>query len=117
LGAKNVSVIGSSKAIEIRGTNNSVSSIVIDKAGSREEIKTDAVFVAIGVNPNTEIFRGILDLDDVGYIKSFGGSKTSKEGVFWAGDVGHSQYQQAIVAAGEGCVAALDAADFLGEHK
>lgn len=117
LEAKNVSVIGSSRAVEIKGTNGVVSSIVINKSGSLQEIPTDAVFVAIGVIPNTQIFKGFLELDEVGYIKSFGGSKTSKEGVFWAGDVGHSKYQQAIVAAGEGCIAALDAADFLGEHK
>ena len=69
----------------------------------------DALFIAIGHTPNTEIFRGQLDLDPQGYIVSPDGSSTNVEGVFVAGDVNDIRYKQAITAAGAGCRAAMDA--------
>jgi thioredoxin reductase (NADPH) len=81
--------------------------------GSRYEFAADALFIAIGHDPNTAIFRGHLDLDKAGYIVSPDGTSTNIEGVFVAGDVYDIRYKQAITAAGSGCKAAMDAEKYL----
>ncbi len=84
------------------------------KSGAATDFRTDAVFMAIGHQPNTTIFQGQLEMDEVGYLKVQPGStRTNIEGVFAAGDVADRVYRQAITAAGAGCMAALDAERWL----
>jgi thioredoxin reductase (NADPH) len=82
--------------------------------GEERELPTTGLFVAIGHDPRSELFRGQVDLDDEGYVKvQSPTTKTNLEGVFAAGDVVDHTYRQAITAAGTGCAAALDAERFI----
>lgn len=95
---------------------------LVEFAGTDKEdhfdIKIDGFFLAIGHTPNTDLLKGHVDLDESGFIKTKGNTTaTNVEGVFAAGDVADSRYQQAVVAAGMGCRAALDAEKFLIEHE
>jgi thioredoxin reductase (NADPH) len=85
--------------------------------GEESLLPADALFIAIGHDPNTAIFRGQLDLDDAGYIVSADGVRTNVEGVFVAGDVFDVRYKQAITAAGSGCKAAIEVEKYLEEHE
>lgn len=85
------------------------------QTGEKTRFACQGVFVAIGYNPNTELFRGQIDLDDTSYIKLRNRTETSVEGVFAAGDVHDSRYRQAITAAASGCQAAIDAMKYLEE--
>lgn len=87
------------------------------KTGASHVIDCAGVFVAIGHLPNTQIFGNQIALDEAGYIKTFGGARTSVEGVFVAGDVADSVYRQAITAAGTGCAAAIEAERYLAAQE
>ena len=89
-----------------------------NQTGDKQEIPVSAFFVAIGHHPNSDIFKGWLDMDDAGYLITVPGtSKTNIEGVFASGDVQDKIYRQAVTAAGSGCIAALDAERWLGARK
>ncbi|HRH59919.1 MAG TPA: thioredoxin-disulfide reductase [Chitinophagaceae bacterium] len=99
-------VLGESKVEAVRIKNN--------KTGEMQTIPVSAFFVAIGHQPNSDIFKGWLDMDEAGYLKTIPGStRTNVEGVFASGDVQDKIYRQAVTAAGSGCMAALDAERYL----
>jgi len=88
--------------------------VINNQTGEKSLLNVTGVFIAIGHQPNTEIFKGILDMDEVGYLITKGKStKTNLPGVFAAGDVQDKEYRQAVTAAGTGCMAALDAERYL----
>jgi len=88
--------------------------VVNNQTKEKHEIDVTGVFIAIGHRPNTELFKGILKMDETGYLITQGKStKTGKPGVFAAGDVQDKEYRQAVTAAGTGCMAALDAERYL----
>ena len=115
LNTPNIEVLWNSETVEIIG-EKTVEAVRVKnhKTGETKDIKATGFFVAIGHKPNTDIFKGWLDMDDTGYlIAKPGSSKTNVEGVFVAGDCADKIYRQAVTAAGSGCMAALDAERYL----
>jgi thioredoxin reductase (NADPH) len=87
------------------------------QTNKESNLDVEGVFVAIGHDPNTKVFRGKLDMDENGYLITHHGSQTNVPAVFAAGDVQDHHYRQAVTAAGSGCMAAMDAEKFLDAHK
>ncbi|MCC6235522.1 MAG: thioredoxin-disulfide reductase [Verrucomicrobiales bacterium] len=84
------------------------------KTQAESDLACTGVFIAVGHVPNTDVFKGVVDMDENGYIKTTVGTQTSRAGVFVAGDCHDHVYRQAITAAGEGCAAAIDCERYLG---
>ena len=115
LNAPNITVYWNSETDEILGEHK-VEGVRIKntKDNTTQDVAIGGFFVAIGHKPNSDIFKGFIDMDETGYIKTIPGtSKTNLEGVFAAGDVQDKNYRQAVTAAGSGCMAALDAERYL----
>ena len=113
--AENIEVLYEYNTREVLGDADGVTgALLVKNDGSERTIEISGFFLAIGHHPNTELFKGQIELGDEGYIKvAAGTSHTSVEGVFAAGDVKDPHYRQAITAAGSGCMAAIDCERFL----
>lgn len=118
---ENIEILWNTEVKEILGSKETgVESVKLFNSERNEEYNfpTQGVFIAIGHKPNTDLFKGVLDMDDVGYLITEGKTmRTNVEGVFACGDAQDSYYRQAVTAAGTGCMAAIDAERFLAEHE
>ena len=113
---QNIEVLYNTELDEVIGDNvvDGVR-VVNNQTKEKKEIAVTGVFIAIGHKPNSDLFKGVLDMDEVGYLITKGKStKTNLPGVFAAGDIQDKEYRQAVTAAGTGCMAALDAERYLG---
>ena len=116
----NLEIVWNHAPEEILGDGNVVTGARLrnTKTSEMKEIAVQGFFVAIGHQPNTEIFKGMLDMDENGYIKTIPGStRTNIEGVFAAGDVQDHIYRQAVTSAGTGCMAAIEAERWLASRE
>ena len=120
LNTPNIQILWNHETEEILGDATGVTGarLVNNKTGEKTEIEVKGFFVAIGHKPNTDIFKGWLDMDETGYLKvKPGTSHTNVEGVFATGDAADKVYRQAVTAAGTGCMGALDAERFLAAKE
>ncbi|MDA0912773.1 MAG: thioredoxin-disulfide reductase [Bacteroidetes bacterium] len=116
LGMENIEVLWNTETLEVLGAEGVEGARVKNnQTGAEHVIPCTGFFVAIGHKPNTDVFKGWIDLDEQGYIVygEPGSSKTNREGVFVSGDAADKTYRQAVTAAGTGCMAALDAERYL----
>lgn len=117
---ENIEVLFNCNTVGLIGDDFVEGAKIVENKGTNEErhfdIDIDGFFLAIGHTPNTSFLNGKVELDEAGYVKTFGGTTaTSVEGIFAAGDVADPRYQQAVSAAGMGCRAALDAEKYLAQ--
>ncbi|MCK4650713.1 thioredoxin-disulfide reductase [Candidatus Babeliales bacterium] len=112
-----VEFIFNSTLTEIKGDDQKVTEVAIQNQKTKETktLKINGIFIAIGLTPNTDIFKGQIDIDNHGFIVLTKNTKTSKNGIFAAGDVADYRYKQAITAAGLGCMAAIDCQKYLSK--
>ncbi len=109
-----INIRWNSRVLEVLGDSKMHGLRVEDTvSGAREILPVSGLFVAIGHEPNSGIVKGQIEMDDTGYVKTFGGSLTSVAGVFACGDLQDHYYRQAVTAAGSGCMAAIDAERYL----
>lgn len=111
----NIEILWNSETADILG-KETVEGVVVknNKTGENRTLDVTGFFVAIGHKPNTDIFKGQLTMDELGYLQVLPGStKTNIEGVFAVGDCADKTYRQAVTAAGSGCMGALDAERYL----
>ena len=115
---KNATVLWNTEIAEMLGDHTGLTGAKLknNKTGEMSEIKCDGIFLALGHTPNTKVFKGILELDDYGFLVAKD-TKTNVPGVFASGDVQDRKYRQAIVAAGSGAQAALEAERYLDSLK
>ena len=111
----NIEVLFNTETLEILGDKNVTGAAVLNTQTKEERVlNITGFFVAIGHQPNTDIFKGWLDMDEQGYLKTIPGtSKTNIPGVFACGDAQDKNYRQAVTAAGSGCMAAIDSERYL----
>lgn len=120
LKTENIEIHWNTETEEVLGNDSGVTGVRIknNKTGVSTEIPIEGFFLAIGHKPSTDIFKGIIDMDDTGYIKVIPGTtKTNIEGVFAVGDAADKVYRQAVTAAGTGCMGALDAEKYLAAKE
>lgn len=113
----NIEMLFNTETLEILGEKSVTSAAVVNRLTKEERIlNITGFFVAIGHQPNTDVFKGWLDMDEQGYLKTIpGSSKTNIPGVFACGDAQDKTYRQAVTAAGSGCMAAIDSERYLAE--
>lgn len=113
----NITILYNNAITEIQGDGKQITAVVVENTKTKQKtvLPVNAVFIAIGLRPNTEPFKNIIELAPNGYIKVRDNTKTSVHGIFAAGDVHDYRYRQAITSAGAGCMAALDATAYLSE--
>ncbi len=119
-GNQKIEFVWNTEVKEVLGNGTKLTGVRSFNNKTNEEgtLTTDGLFVAIGHKPNTEMFKGQIELDEKGYIVTRpGSSATSVEGVFAGGDVADHKYRQAVTAAGTGCMAALDAERWLASKE
>ncbi len=111
---KKIDVIWDTEITEVKGESKLESiNIKNNQTNETSEIKLDGIFVAIGHNPTSDLFKGLIDLDEKGYIVPKNGAKTNIEGIFVSGDIHDHRYKQAITAAGYGCMAGMEVVEFI----
>jgi thioredoxin reductase (NADPH) len=116
----NIEILYNTETKEILGDQQGVNGVAIanNRTGEEKVLDVTGFFVAIGHHPNTDIFKGVIDMDETGYIKTKPGTtQTNIEGVFCCGDAQDNIYRQAVTAAGTGCMAALDAERYLADKE